>query len=115
MLQGTGADLGERLAASYYEVELAPPSTPGYDLKTPEGLRVQVKTLRSTPGNPRSSMGVLKDPYDLLLAIRLDLDYRVDRAIELPRSVLEDHYPKGTRSSWTKALRAGPRHETHLS
>jgi hypothetical protein len=106
--KGLVADLGERLAAAYYGVQLAPPSTPGYDLATADGRKVQVKTLRSTPGNPRTSMGILKPPFDVLLAIRLDFDYRVERAIEVPKPVIERHYAAGTRTSWTRELEQDP-------
>lgn len=66
--RGLVADLGEGLAAGFYDVELAPPSTPGYDLETKEGWKVQVRTLRDTATNHRTSMGVMKEPYDVLLA-----------------------------------------------
>ena len=101
-------DLGEALAARFYGVDLAPASTPGYDLVTREGARVQVKTLRTTPGNWRTSMGVMGRPYDLVLAIRLDEDYRPLEAIEVPREVLEERYGSG-RVSWTQQLASDPR------
>jgi hypothetical protein len=102
--RGLVADLGERLAAEYYGVPLAPPSTPGYDLITRDGRKIQVRTLWSTPLNRLTSMGVMKEPYDTLLAIRLDEDYSPTLAIEVARAVLEDHYPHGTRTSWTMRL-----------
>jgi hypothetical protein len=102
--RGLVADLGERVAADYYGVALAPPSTPGYDLITRDGRKIQVRTLRSTPLNHRTSMGAMKEPYDTLLAIRLDEDYSPTLAIEVPRAVLETHYPHGTRTSWTERL-----------
>src|SRR5215217_866121 len=61
--RGLVADLGERLAAEYYGVPLAPPSTPGYDLITRDGRKIQVRTLWSTPLNRLTSMGVMKEPY----------------------------------------------------
>jgi hypothetical protein len=106
--RGLVADYGEALAARYYGVELQPPSTPGFDLITRDGLRVQVRALRSTPGNYRRSMGFMKDPYDLLLAVRLDQDYRPIYAIEVPRDVLERHYAPGTRISLTNRLENDP-------
>jgi hypothetical protein len=102
--RGVVADYGEALAARYYGVDLEPPSTPGYDLKTRDGQRVQVRTLRNTPENPRSSMGRMREPYDALLAIKLDQDYRPLYALEVPRDVLEQHYPPGVLTSLTKRL-----------
>lgn len=101
---GLVADLGEAIAARYYGVELAPPSTAGFDLTTRDGRRVQVRTLRMTPENARSSMGPMKEPYDFLMAIRLNADYSPMYAIEVPRQVLDELYPNGKRTSWTQTL-----------
>ena len=99
------ADIGEALAGRYYGVALAPnANTPGYDLETGDGRRVQVRTLRSEPHRERTVMGVMKEPYDVLLAIKLSYDYEPVRAIEVPRAVLERHYPHGAGTSWTKRL-----------
>jgi len=50
----------------------------------------------------------MKDPYDTLLAVKLSVDYEPLRAIEVPRGVLEKHYPHGQRVSWTKRLEFDP-------
>jgi hypothetical protein len=103
------ADIGEELAARYYGVELASnANTPGYDLVTRDGRRVQVRTLRSEPHRERTIMGVMKEPYDVLFAVKLSVDYEPLRAIEVPRAVLERHYPHGARTSWTKRLESDP-------
>ena len=103
------SDLGEAVAARYYGVELAPSANnPGYDLEATDSRRIQVKTLRSEPNRERTLMGVMKDPYDVLLAIKLSFDYEPLRAIEVPRAVLERHYPHGERTSWTKRLESDP-------
>jgi hypothetical protein len=65
-------DLGELAAARYYGVSLQSPFTPGYDLVDKRGRRVQVKTLRATPTRPRTIIGEVKDPCDVVFAIRLD-------------------------------------------
>lgn len=103
------SDLGEAFAARYYGVELAPSgNNPGYDLEDTDKRLVQVKTLRSEPNRERTLMGAMKDPYDVLLAIKLSFDYEPLRAIEVPRTVLERHYPHGKRTSWTKRLEFDP-------
>ncbi len=103
------SDLGEAFAARYYGVELAPSgNNPGYDLEDTDNRLVQVKTLRSEPNRERTLMGAMKDPYDVLLAIKLSFDYEPLRAIEVPRTVLERHYPHGKRTSWTKRLEFDP-------
>ena len=69
-------DLGEALAARYYDVPLAENANErGYDLVTTDGRLVQVRTLRSEPHRERTLMGVMKDPYDTLLAIKLTVDF----------------------------------------
>ncbi len=97
-------DLGERIAAEYYGVELAPTFTPGYDLIDREGRRVQVKTLRATPTAPRTIIGEVTYPCDVLLAIRLDFDYAPTEALEMPCEVAEEFVGKNGKVSWTNAL-----------
>jgi hypothetical protein len=101
-------DLGEQLAADYYGVELEPPSTPGFDLRRPDRQRVQVRTLRATPGNFRTTVGVLSQPYDFVFAIRLDQNYSPLSAIEVPRVVVEEYFGRG-RVTWTKRMENDPR------
>ena len=66
-------------------------------------------------------MGVMKEPYDTLFAVKFTVDYEPMRAIEVPREILERHYPHGSRTSWTKRLelaegvRRIPRVELELS
>lgn len=79
---------------------------PGYDLVAADGRLVQVRTLRSAANGERTSMGVMRDPYDTLFAVKLSIDFEPLRAIEVARPVLERHYPHGTRTSWTKRLEA---------
>jgi hypothetical protein len=99
------ADLGEEIAARFYGVPLADNANePGYDVIAPDGRCVQVRALRSEPHRERTLMGVMKEPYDTLFAVKFTVDYEPIRAIEVPRSVLELYYPHGARTSWTKRL-----------
>lgn len=97
-------DLGEQLAALHYGVELAPPFTAGYDLVDREGRRIQVKTLRATPEAPRTIIGEVKEPCDVVLAIRLDFDYSPTEAIEIPVEVAREYVGKNGKVSWTRRL-----------
>lgn len=101
-------DLGEVIAARYYGVELTPAFTPGYDLVDRLGNRVQVKTLRATPTRPRTIIGEVKDPCDLVLAMRLDFDYAPTEAIEIPRAVAGLFVGKNGKVSWTAKLVSHP-------
>jgi len=91
-IQGRGlvGEIGERIASAHYGVELAPPSTPGYDLLDRDGRRVQVRTLRSTPENHRTTLGTPNEPYDVLFAVRLDEAFMPVAAIEVPNNVLAE-------------------------
>jgi hypothetical protein len=102
--RGLVGSLGERFAADYYGVKLPEKSPPGYDVVAPGDRLIQVRTLRSTPDNYRASMGPMKEPYHYLLAIRLNEDFSIERAMEVPRAALERHYPHGKRVSWTQKL-----------
>jgi hypothetical protein len=96
-------DLGEALAAAFYGVPLPPPSNPGFDVTRHDGLRVQVRALRCTPENFRTSIGVMREPHDVLFAIRLDEDYAPLEAIEAPREAVERFFGRG-RVTWTKGF-----------
>lgn len=102
-------DLGEAIAARYYGVELAPPFTPGYDLIDRHGRRVQVRTLRATPTRPRTIIGEIKRPCDVILALRLAWDYTPTEAIEIPVDVAEQYVGKNHKVGWTRALAGDPR------
>lgn len=106
--RGLVGEYGELLAAALYDAPLPVSSQAGYDLEVPGLGLVQVKTLRSTPGNDRTSMGPMKDPYDILLAIRLSADYHPKAAWEIPRATVELIYSHGSRTSLTGKLLDGP-------
>jgi hypothetical protein len=101
-------DLGERIAAAFYGVDLAPAFTPGYDLIDGQGRRVQVKTLRATPDKPRSIVGEIKRPCDVVFALRLDFDYSPTEALEIPAQVAECFVGANGKVSWTRKLAAHP-------
>lgn len=105
--RGLVCDLGEALAARLYGVELEPPSTPGFDLVDGDGARVQVRTLRCTPENWRTKVGRMKEPYDKLLAIRLDEHYEPSRPSRC-RARCSTSATRGARSR-------GPRPSTSTS
>lgn len=99
------ADLGEEIASRFYGVPLAENANePGYDLVARDGRRIQVRALRSEPRRERTLMGIMKEPYDTLFAVKFTVDYEPMRAIEVPRAALELLYPHGARTSWTKQL-----------
>jgi hypothetical protein len=103
--RGFVGEYGELLVAAIYpNARRAPPSQPGYDLVVDVLGLVQVKTLRSTPTNHRTSMGAMHDPYDVLVALRLDVNYQPVAGWEIPREAVETIYPHGQRTSLTARL-----------
>lgn len=102
-------DLGEQIAARYYDVDLAPSFTPGYDLVDRAGRRVQVKTLRGTRSGPRTIIGELRAPYDVLLALRLDYDFTPAEGLEIPAAVATEHLAANGKLNWTRKLADDPR------
>lgn len=104
--RGLVGEYGELVAEALYgaRARRAAPSQPGYDLQV-DGLGlVQVKTLRSTPTNPRASMGVLREPYDVLHALRLGVSYEPTGGWLIPRRAVEAVYAPGKRTSLTATL-----------
>lgn len=100
-------DIGERVAAGYYNVELEPIMQPGFDMLAPDGRRVQVRTLRST-SYLRTTIGYMHEPYDVLFALRLNEDFEPEEALEIPRAVVDEMFGD-SRVAWTNALAADPR------
>lgn len=96
-------DLGEQLVADYYGVDLEPPSTPGFDLRRKDKKRVQVRTLRSTSDNYRTTIGHQKEPYDFIFVLRLDEDYKPTVGLEVPRKAIKELFGD-RRITWTRSL-----------
>lgn len=101
-------DVGEWIAARYYDVPLAPTRTQGYDLVTADHRRVQVKTLRDGNDGRRSEAGRCLGPCDLVLLIRLAPDYSPVEALEVPFEVIQEVY--GTKPvRWSLRFASDPR------
>jgi hypothetical protein len=97
-------DLGELVAVNFYGGELAPVFTEGYDVRAPDGRRVQVKGMRGNQGK-RTIVCRERLPTgcDLLFAVRFADDYTPLEALEVPRDVADELY--GDRGvHWTGRL-----------
>lgn len=81
----TGA-LGEAVALSVYSARcLEPQSNKAYDLVTPDGRRIQVKT-RVLGGRVTMFSRQYHDDYDAVFLLVLDADFEVAWAAELSRA-----------------------------
>jgi hypothetical protein len=101
-------DFGERIAATYYGVELLPQFTPGHDLVDRRRRRIDVKTLRATPDKPRTIIGQPKRPCHLIFALRLHYDYTPAEALEIPIELAEAYVGANGKLSWTQKLASEP-------
>lgn len=70
---------------------------------------MQVRTLRATPTRPRTIIGEIKRPCDVILALRPAWDYTPTEAIEIPVDVAEQYVGKNSTVGWTRALAGDPR------
>ena len=101
-------DFGERIAATYYGVELLPQFTPGHDLVDRRRRRIDVKTLHATPDKSRTIIGQPKRPCDLIFALRLHYDYTPAEALEIPIELAEAYVGANGKLSWTRKLASEP-------
>lgn len=88
-------DYAEHLASVAFGLTLVNNSAIGYDGVDADGLRYQVKGRRITRWNPSRQLSAIRglgasgDPFDLLLGILFDGEFRVWRAAVVPLSVVK--------------------------
>jgi hypothetical protein len=88
-------DYAEHLASIAFGLTLVNNSAIGYDGVDADGLRYQVKGRRITRWNPSRQLSAIRglgasgDPFDLLLGILFDGEFRVWRAAVVPLSVVK--------------------------
>lgn len=88
-------DYAEHLASLAFGLKLVNNSAIGYDGVDADGLRYQVKGRRITRWNPSRQLSAIRglgasgDPFDLLLGILFDGEFRVWRAAVVPLSVVK--------------------------
>ncbi|MBF6145480.1 MULTISPECIES: DUF6998 domain-containing protein [Nocardia] len=87
-------DLAEAIAYAHYGGERGSFSQKGWDIRTPEGERIQVKGMRRTPNNKRSNLSAIRDTdYDTLLAVIFDENFNLADAFTMPRQAVEAAFP----------------------
>jgi hypothetical protein len=84
-------DIAEAIVAAHYGGERGGFSQAGWDVKTPEGERIQVKAMRTTPTTKRRNFSAIRDrDYDFVLIVIFDEDFRVLDGLRLSREVVEE-------------------------
>lgn len=113
------ADIAERLVADHYGVDPEPPNQKGFDVKTPDGERVQVKALRRTKSGSTGLSAIRSTEFEILAAVIFGADMKLEGIAVIPIAAVKDHM--GWSNTWganslsiTKKLMADPRVD-HLS
>ena len=88
------ADYTEWLVANRFGWKLAEPSVQGYDATDPAtGIRYEIKGRRITPRNPSRQLSAIRaidgQHFDFLVAIIYDGQFDVQRAMKIPRDVVQ--------------------------
>lgn len=88
-------DYTEWLVAEALGLELQANSMAGYDGITKDGVRIQIKGRRVTPGNNSRQLSAIRKyaekDFDALAAIIYDEDFNVLEALLIPHEVVGDY------------------------
>jgi hypothetical protein len=91
-------DIAEAIVAKHYEGERGSFSQAGWDVKTPDGERIQVKAIRSTPTTRRRNASPIRDrAYDSVVIVVLDENFQVLEGLKLSRETVEELSTSGLR------------------
>ncbi len=110
-------DIAEAVVAAHYGGERGSFVQAGWDVKTPEGERIQVKAMRLTATGKRRNLSPIRDSdYDSVVIVIFDEDFRVTEGLKLTRELVEElfvhrDYVNGRIITVIGALRADPRVE----
>lgn len=110
-------DIAEAIVHAHYGGERGGFSQPGWDIKTPEGERIQVKAMRTTATTKRRNVSPIRDiEYDSVVIVIFDEDFQVLEGLKMSRALVEElfahrDYVNGRVINVTQALRADTRLE----
>lgn len=84
-------DIAEAIVHGHYGGERASFSQAGWDVRTPDGERIQVKSIRTTATTKRKNLSPIRDrDYDSVVVVVFDEEFQVTDALKLTRDVAED-------------------------
>lgn len=105
-------DIAEAIVCDHYGGERASFSQKGWDVKTPNGELIQVKSRRRTPeSNPTVLSPISDDEYDSLVVVIFDEDFQVTEGLKANRALVEDRFgldSKNQRRVRLSKLRSDP-------
>jgi len=111
-------DIAEAIVHAYYGGERGGFSQPGWDIKTPDGERIQVKAMRTTATTKRRNVSPIRDTdYDSVVVVVFDEDFQVLEGLKVSREVVEElfvirPYLNGRVILVSQKLRDDPRVES---
>lgn len=110
-------DIAEAIVHQYYGGTRGSSSEKGWDVKTPTGERLQVKSMRRVPGSKRRNLSPIRDQdYEAVVIVIFDEDFNVTEGLRLDRATVEELFEVRTHVNGriitvTDKLRADPRVE----
>lgn len=110
-------DIAEVLVHAHYGGERGGFAQAGWDVRTVEGDRIQVKAARNTATNKRTNLSPIRDSeYDYVVVVIFDEDFKVTEGLRFPRELVEERFSptahvNGRVVKLTEALRSDPRVE----
>lgn len=83
-------DIAEAIVAEHYGGKRGSFSQSGWDVKLPDGERLQVKGLRRTGARGRRNLSPIRDSdYDAVIVVVFDEDFRVVEGLRIERATVE--------------------------
>ena len=84
-------DIAEAIVHAHYGGERAGFSQAGWDVRTPEEERIQVKSVRTTPTTKRKNLSPIRDTdYDSVVIVVFNEDFQVTEGLKLTREVADE-------------------------
>lgn len=84
-------DIAEAIVHGHYGGDRASFSQAGWDVRTPDGERIQVKAIRTTAATNRKNLSPIRDSeYDSVVVVVFDEEFRIADALKLTREVAEE-------------------------
>jgi Family of unknown function (DUF6998) len=84
-------DIAEAIVAAHYKGERGSFSQAGWDVKAPDGERIQVKAMRQTPTNKRRNVSPIRDrDYDSVVIVIFNENFQVTEGLRLARATVEE-------------------------
>ncbi|HGA2238647.1 TPA: hypothetical protein ACIRVD_000216 [Enterobacter roggenkampii] len=85
----------EWLVADRMQMDLAPPSTKGYDATTTDGRKIQIKSRKNNLKNRSLILGIIRNyelnQFDELIAVIYNPDYSIRYAISIPHGLVKEY------------------------